>query len=109
VVTDIGAVTDQRIPAELYRDIKLCLYEIMNNTIRHAKGNRFKFEFRATDGMLYIATCDNGILDDIRNIEDKGNGVRNLVKRVKRHNGKISFSIPEKETGLCVKMNLPLT
>ena len=109
VETAIGTVGDYRIPAELYRDVKLSLYEVTHNTIRHAHGNHFKFEFRASEGMLYIATCDNGILDDIRTIEDKGNGVRNLVKRVKRHNGKIVFSVPEQGTGLCVKMNLPLT
>jgi signal transduction histidine kinase len=84
------------------------MYEIMNNTIRHANGDRFIFGFRAMNGMLYISTCDNGILDDIRSIENKGNGVRNLVKRVKRHTGKISFSTPDQDTGLCVKMNLPL-
>jgi hypothetical protein len=108
VSSDISMDSEYRIPAELYRDIKLSMYEIMNNTIRHANGDRFIFGFRAMNGMLYISTCDNGILDDVRSIENKGNGVRNLVKRVKRHTGKISFSTPDQDTGLCVKMNLPL-
>jgi signal transduction histidine kinase len=104
--TDIDNV--YKVDTELYRDIKLCLYEILNNTIRHANGDRFKLDLQAKDGSLYIYTQDNGILKNISQLANKGNGISNLNKRIRRHQGNITFDVPAQGTGLVVKMNLPI-
>ena len=107
---DIDFVADQTagIDPELYRDIKLFVYEILNNTMRHAGGNQFRFRLKQEQGILYLSTSDNGRLTDVNDIQDKGNGVRNLIKRVKRHRGEIRFAISPKGHGLIIHMSVPL-
>jgi signal transduction histidine kinase len=38
----------------------------------------------------------------------KGNGIRNLKKRISRNNGRLMYYIPKGETGLTVEVFLPL-
>lgn len=93
---------------ELYRDVKLSVYEIMTNTIRHARGDKFTLRMKEEQGMLYISTCDNGVLADVAQIQDKGNGVRNLFKRVKRHRGDVRFAICSGGHGLQINLTLSI-
>jgi signal transduction histidine kinase len=108
VDTEFEADLDIVIHAELYRDIKLSVYEIMNNTIRHANGSRFRFKLSQQSGKLYLSTSDNGILRDVAQLQDKGNGMRNLVKRVRRHQGQIHFTVNPEGHGFNIDMTMPL-
>jgi hypothetical protein len=108
--TQITAKSDNlyEIKGELYRDIKLCLYEIMTNTLKYANGSSFHLYVTARHDVLTILTRDNGILKSTEQLGTKGNGMRNLRKRAAKHHGQIEFSVPRNSTGLMIKMKFPL-
>jgi hypothetical protein len=108
--TDVTVKSDNlyEIKGELYRDVKLCLYEIMNNTLKYAKGNSFHIYVTVRNDVLTILTRDNGVLRSVDDLGQKGNGMRNLRKRAAKHHGSISFSVPRNSTGLTIKMKFPL-
>ena len=89
---------------ELYRDIRLCLYEIINNTLKHSKGDRLRFILFARQGYLTVYTLDNGTLRSTDELGDRGNGIRNLRKRVAKHGGEIQFAVGRSGNGLVIRM-----
>jgi len=99
---------DYRLRGELFRDIKLCLFEIINNTLKHSKAKLLIISLKSTNHRLDILTRDSGFLKDISLIENKGNGIKNIRKRVERHQGKVNFSISERGSGLEINIDFPL-
>lgn len=100
---------DYTIPSHLYRDIKLCMYEIINNTFKHSGGSEIQISFEAFHSELTINIIDNGELKDLQILENKGNGITNLRKRIERNKGSIRFEIPEASHGLHINMNFKLS
>jgi signal transduction histidine kinase len=97
-----------RINGALCRDIRLCLYEIINNTLKHSGANTLKIYMTAHKHVLTVFTRDNGRLRSVKDIGTQGNGMRNLGKRVTRHNGQIEFGIPRAGHGLTVRMRFDI-
>jgi signal transduction histidine kinase len=78
--------------AELYRDIKLCMYEAIQNTLKHANSNKFEVKIYRKNANLYIEIADDGqTYLSLEDLEEKGNGFRNFEKRTKRHNGSVKI------------------
>ncbi len=93
---------------ELYRDIKLTVYEIITNCIKHANANSIEIHFNIVNKKLILKISDNGICD-LKNLEAlKGNGIRNIANRAKRNNGFVRHYIVEGDTGLTTQIELPL-
>lgn len=94
------------IPGELYRDIKLCYYEAVNNALKHSGASKVLVKFETASGSLTLNISDNGSYRDGQLLQGKGNGMLNLQKRVRRHKGRLSFSAVD-GGGLAVSICFP--
>ncbi len=97
-----------RIRGAICRDIRLCLYEIINNTLKHSGADTLKIYLTAHKNLLTVFTRDNGKLRKVEDIGTNGNGIRNLGKRVTKHGGTIEFGIPKSGHGLTVRMRFEI-
>jgi two-component sensor histidine kinase len=93
---------------ELYRDVKLSVYEIVSNCLKHANADLISLYFRAEKKKLFIQVIDNGTCDLSSLEAQKGNGIQNISKRVKRNYGIVRHSIFEGKTGLTTEIELPI-
>jgi signal transduction histidine kinase len=107
---EVRHVTDGEylVRGELYRDIRLCLYEIINNMLKHSGGDRLRIVLIARRGLMTLQTTDNGTLQSTDDLSDRGNGIRNLQKRVSKHGGELRMSVGRSGSGLVVRMRFPL-
>ena len=83
----------QKVNPELFRDVKLCIYEIITNFMKHSQGKHFTIRIEIEKRQLVIRTTDDGILSEVSELNSKGNGIRNIQNRVLRHNGMLIFDI----------------
>ena len=93
---------------ELFRDVKLTIYEIVTNALKHSKADNLSVQFKARDNNLRINISDNGICKIHELDALKGNGIRNIKKRIKRNKGTFSYYISEGMTGLSIEINIPI-
>lgn len=99
--------SDFEVKSEKYRDMKLCLFEIVNNILKHSNGKNINITLEATPLLIRFLIQDDGNLTDVKEIEEKGNGIRNIRKRVKKHKGIANFAIPENGHGLEINLICP--
>jgi hypothetical protein len=97
-----------KINGELARDIKLLVYEILTNTIKHANANAIALNCTLKNNQLHMTFSDSGKCDLSELEVFKGNGIRNMKKRIVRNNGRLMYFIPEGSTGLTIEVFLPL-
>jgi len=100
--------SDYKIKGAMFRDIKLCLYEMINNAFKHANGDSVEITLSMKDSTLNLLFTDNGKLNSLEVIEKRGNGIANLRKRVERNKGNIHFSIGQPNGGLEIVIEFPL-
>ncbi len=87
--------------AELYRDVKLCLYEVIQNVQKHSNANFFQMRIWKRKNKLFISAFDNGQTSlPLEELDLKGNGFRNFRKRTKRHNGNLLIELSEEKKSL---------
>jgi hypothetical protein len=84
---------DTSISTALYRDIKLCFYEIISNNQKHSSCQNFTIKIVEEKNNLLIHTIDDGKLTNIDALNSPRNGIRNIKKRVQRNKGEINYSI----------------
>ncbi len=82
----------QKVNPELFRDIKLCIYELITNFIKHSQGEHFTLQIATDKRQLVIRTTDDGTFTHGSELNSKGNGIRNMQNRVLRHDGIIIFN-----------------
>ena len=99
---------DFKIRGSMFRDIKLCLYEIINNALKHAESTLIEIKISIKDDNLQLLIVDDGRLNNLADIEERGNGIGNLRKRVERNKGNIHFSIRQPDGGLEIELEFPL-
>ena len=102
--------TDLNYPlrVELFRDIKLSIYEIVTNCIKHSHADQLSLKFIAKNKVLYIHITDNGICN-VNELELlKGNGIRNIRKRINRNKGSYTYYIAKGSQGLTIEIQVPL-
>jgi signal transduction histidine kinase len=93
---------------ELFRDIKLSIYEIVTNCIKHSGADQLTLNFVAKNKTLQIHISDNGVCN-LHELEVfKGNGIRNIRKRISRNRGRYSYYIAKGSQGLTIEIHLPL-
>ncbi len=84
-----------------YRTIQ----ESINNAIKYAEATEVVIEIKEVKDTIQITIQDNGIGFDIQTVE-KGNGLRNMQKRIEGISGKWTIdSKPEKGTTVLVSLN----
>jgi ligand-binding sensor domain-containing protein/two-component sensor histidine kinase len=94
--------------SELYRDLKLCVYEIINNSVKYSKCDLFFMEFKSEKKILYLVLKDDGYFTNLDQLSSKGNGIKNIKKRVKRNNGQCLFYINNNVSGLAIQIKIPV-
>ncbi len=93
---------------ELYRDIKLCIYEILNNSIKYSNCTTFTLDMIAKDRTLKLRLIDNGDLSHISQLDSRGNGIKNIKKRAIRNQGFCNMVVPLNTTGLLIELKFPI-
>ncbi len=96
------------INADSYRDIKLCVYELLNNIQKHAGASAVNFDFIILDNTIKIIITDNGCYEIALQKQSNGNGLDNIKKRVARNKGIVKFEQNAQSTGLKVSLSIPL-
>jgi anti-sigma regulatory factor (Ser/Thr protein kinase) len=74
------------ISSELYRDIKLCVFEITNNFLKHSNGEKLSVFLQLKEKKIILLFEDSG--NNFETSSSKaGNGLRNIKKRTERNKG----------------------
>ena len=83
---EVSIKSDTKINNDKYKDIKLCVYEIMNNIAKHSltKTLYFKLIQQKKNIEIILITQEN---TDFYNYDHAGNGLRNIQKRCQRQGG----------------------
>jgi len=102
------AAKEYQLKGELARDIKLLIYEIVTNSIKHANAKQLTLNCSLKKNQFRMIISDSGKCDLAELEVFKGNGIRNLKKRISRNNGRLMYYIPKGESGLTVEVILPL-
>jgi signal transduction histidine kinase len=90
---------------ELYRDIKLCIFEITNNFLKHSNGEKLSVFLQLKDKKIILLFEDSGNNFD-PNMSKPGNGLRNIKKRTERNKG--IFKIDKKKENSIISIIFPL-
>jgi signal transduction histidine kinase len=90
---------------ELYRDIKLCIFEITNNFLKHSNGEKLSVFLQLKDKKIILLFEDSGNNFDPSK-SDAGNGLRNIKKRTERNKG--IFKIDKKKENSIISIIFPL-
>lgn len=82
--------------------------ELINNTIKHSKAKEVLINFIKKENILYLQYRDNGIGFDIDKVqlENRGMGIFNIIKRVESLKGNINFL--KNSNGADLNINIPL-
>jgi len=80
----------------------------IRTALKHSKADNLSVQFKARDNNLRINISDNGICKIHELDALKGNGIRNIKKRIKRNKGTFSYYISEGMTGLSIEINIPI-
>lgn len=99
---------NRRINRELYRDVKLSVYEIITNCFKHSNATALSIDFTSDNKTLKLIITDNGTCDLSLLGTQQGNGIRNITNRAKRNNGFFRHYVKEGETGLTTEIQLPI-
>jgi signal transduction histidine kinase len=100
----------KKIPSQLVRDIKNSLYELCNNTKRHANANNVFICIRFSKEVIYIHFEDDGKLTNLDDLNKKGSyGLKNLKKRIVKYNGSTEYAVGKHGHGLLVKMEFKIS
>lgn len=99
---------DVEISSILYGDLKLSFYEIISNIQKHSHCSQIKFEINHLKSTIKINISDNGVFIDMKSLNLNGNGIENIIKRIKRNKGDINFCVNKLGNGLCIEIIVPL-
>jgi signal transduction histidine kinase len=87
------------------RNIFLVLKESINNVMKHAKATEVEINIRFEGNSMLIEITDNGKGIDSEKLNQFGNGLKNMQRRMEGIGG--SFSILN-TNGTTVKLEMPL-
>lgn len=104
----IHVYKDVLISNKLYRDVKLCVFEAVNNSKKHAECSTLTLDFYVENKTLKIQIEDDGILHSVENLKTNGRGLMNFKQRTQRNNGEVQFNVSPKKSGLIIKFTFSL-
>jgi ligand-binding sensor domain-containing protein/signal transduction histidine kinase len=93
---------DDRMGADLRRDMFLIFKEALNNAVRHADCQHIEIDFATERSCFKLTVCDDGKgFDTTANVE--GQGLTNMQRRAKALNGDIQIlSTPQQGTEIAL-------
>jgi hypothetical protein len=105
----IEKIENIKLSAELYRDIKLCLYEAIQNTMKHSDSDYFELYIYQKNNRLHMEISDQGETTlPLEDLKEKGNGLRNFSKRTNRHNGSVNIELKGQNKSVHLMFEFPL-
>lgn len=93
------------ISTELYRDIKLCVFEITNNFLKHSNGEKLSVFLQLKEKKIILFFEDSGNNFN-PNTTNAGNGLRNIKKRTERNKG--VFKIDKSHNNSIISITFPI-
>ena len=105
---EIDVQADVPISNDLFRDIKLCLFEVVSNCQKHAECSSFYVQFLCIQNTIHIELADDGKLTSLDVLQSHRSGIKNIQKRVNRNNGKTTFSLFSNNHGLSISLEFPI-
>lgn len=88
------------------RNLFLVLKETLNNVIKHAKATHVHLQFICSNDQLIIIITDNGKGMDQQKLNEFGNGLKSMQRRMENIGGHFSIS---SNNGTSITLSLPLT
>jgi signal transduction histidine kinase len=76
--------------------------------LKHSKSTIVNAQISIANGKLNASIQDNGVLNNVNDLERKGNGITNIRKRINRLKGEVNFTINPVGNGLKIEFNLNL-
>lgn len=98
--------TSKYIDSNLYRDIKLSLYELNNNFIKYSKANYLIINFVQDYDTLLVEVKEKNCSEELGDIVEKGNGLKNITKRITRNKGSFTYVKEEKGINFIIKVKI---
>ena len=92
----------------LFRDIKLCVFEALNNIQKHAKANLVIIHIMVDARQITLKVIDNGCFNGAFLDRSLGNGIQNIKKRVARNHGFVKFEQNSQGDGLQIVFTFPI-
>ncbi len=98
--------TAREIPlsTELYRDIKLSVYELINNNLKHSESQVCTISFETDGKLLTISYEDPLYSGNFESNRNSGYGHSSLRKRTQRNHGSFEWKTDPVDGGLFVKL-----
>jgi len=88
------------------RNLFLVLKESLNNIIKHAEATHVHLQFSCSNDQLIITIADNGKGMDPQKLNEFGNGLKNMQRRMESIGGYFSIT---SNNGTSITLSLPLT
>ena len=98
--SNLSSFQNVEIKNALFRDIKLCIFESLNNIQKHAKANLVIIHIMVDARQISLKVIDNGCFNGAFLDNSKGNGILNIKKRVARNHGFVKFEQNKQGNGL---------
>ncbi len=105
LIIDAGEVPDILVLGETRRNIFLLVKEMIHNIIKHAEAGRVQLSIHYRHNHLIIMVADNGKGIVAGNLDETGNGMKNMRLRVEKLNGKLFI---KSRDGLSLTFEIPL-
>jgi anti-sigma regulatory factor (Ser/Thr protein kinase) len=104
------SINQKKYSGELFRDLKIILFELCTNVIKHANAASIDIAIEQVRDNFILQFSDDGGIKDIMSMElSKGYGLKNIKKRLERHNGTLTTSIREDGNGLMIILTIKTT
>ncbi|MCS4302956.1 two-component sensor histidine kinase [Chryseobacterium pennae] len=100
----IDIISDTPISTELRRNLFLCLKEAVNNIYKHSRADTLKLSFYQDRNIFIMKISDNGT--GIPEECHKGNGLRNMKRRMSDIEGKCEITPEDPGTSLTFEVVL---
>lgn len=81
---------NRTISASLCRDLKLVVFEIINNAVKHAHPKQIDYKIIVSKTAIQITIKDDGCGFD-KSLSFKGKGLKNIQKRVNQNKGQVEI------------------
>jgi len=106
--SNLSSFQNVEIKNALFRDIKLCIFEALNNIQKHAKANLVIIHLMVDARQITLKVIDNGSFNGAFSDKSQGNGIQNIKKRVARNHGFVKFEQNTQGNGLQIVFTFPI-
>ncbi len=105
---DFDSNINSRLPEKLEKNIYFMVYELVNNAVRHSKGNNIMVQLFKHENSINLSVEDNGGGFDYKN-GISGMGLKNIRIRVEYLKGKLNVDSNDNDTYFMIEIPIDNT